>query len=113
MAPAQYVPQRGDAVWLNFEDSSGHEQTGRRPALVLSPRTYNDKSGLAVVCPVTSRSKGYPFEVKLPADLPLEGVVLADQVRTVDWRARRVRRICEVSGNVVEEVGGKLRALLP
>lgn len=100
-------------MWLSFDDSAGHDPTGRRPALVLSPRAYNERAGLVAVCPVTSRSKGYPFEVELPTGLPLEGVILADQVRTVDWRARRARRICVLPDAVTEEVGGKLRALLP
>jgi mRNA interferase MazF len=81
-----YVPQRGDIIWLTLSPQLGHEQAGRRPALVLSDAQYNAKVGLAVVCPVTRQVKGYPFEVPLPAGCAIEGVVLADQVRSVDWR---------------------------
>ncbi len=107
-----YVPDRGDLIWLRFTPQAGHEQAGRRPALVLSPRRYNTKAGLALVCPVTSRVKGYPFEVPLPPGLAVEGVVLADQVRSLDWRARAAEKIARVPGEVVEETIGKLLALL-
>ena len=103
MKPA-YVPRRGDAVWLNFNPQSGHEQAGRRPALVLSPEEYNRKTGLAIFCPITSQVKGYPFEVKLPADLPVNGVVLADQVKSLDWQVREVALIKKLSAQVVNEV---------
>jgi mRNA interferase MazF len=108
----RYVPDRGDAVWLTFEPHAGHEQAGRRPAVVISPRRYNRLSGLALLCPITSRIKGYPFEVSLPPDLPIEGVVLSDQVRSLDWRARRASRICALSSATIEEVIGKLQVLL-
>lgn len=107
-----YIPERGDAVWLAFESHAGHEQAGRRPAIVLSPRSYNSKAGLAVVCPITSQRKGYPFEVVIPPELPIEGVVLSDQVRSVDWRARRATRICGLPETVLAETRGKLSALL-
>lgn len=107
-----YVPERGDAVWLSFEIHAGHEQAGRRPAVVLSPLAYNLKASLALVCPITSRSKGYPFEVLLPEQLPVAGVVLADQVRSVDWRARRATRICRLPEPVVAEAVSKIGALL-
>ncbi len=84
-----YVPSRGDVVWLTFNPQSGHEQAGRRPAVVLSPRAYNAKVGLAIFCPVTSKVKGYPFEVALPEGFAVQGVILADQVKSLDWRARR------------------------
>ncbi|MCJ7483698.1 MAG: endoribonuclease MazF [Thermodesulfovibrionales bacterium] len=103
MKPA-YVPRRGDAVWLNFNPQSGHEQAGRRPALVLSPEEYNRKTGLAIFCPITSQVKGYPFEVKLPANLPVNGVVLADQVKSLDWQVREVALIKKLSAQVVNEV---------
>jgi mRNA interferase MazF len=90
---ARYVPQRGDVVWLDFHPQSGHEQTGRRPGIVISPREYNRKTGLAIFCPITSRSKGYPFEVAVAADSPVSGVVLTDQLRDLDWRARNVKFI--------------------
>ena len=107
-----YVPDRGDLVWLRFTPQAGHEQAGRRPALVLSPRRYNARAGLALVCPVTSRVKGYPFEVRLPPGLAVEGVVLADQVRSLDWQARAAERIARAPDEVVEETIGKLLALL-
>ncbi len=107
-----YVPDRGDLVWLRFTPQAGHEQAGRRPAFVLSPRRYNARAGLALVCPVTSRVKGYPFEVRLPPGLAVEGVVLADQVRSLDWRARAAERIARAPDEVVEETIGKLLALL-
>jgi len=107
-----YVPERGDAVWLDLDPQSGHEQKGRRPALVLSPASYNGKVGLAILCPVTSRQKGYPFEVALPDDSGLEGVVLADQVKSLDWRARKAELIGRLPDAVTDEVLGKLGALL-
>ena len=107
-----YVPDRGDLIWLRFTPQAGHEQAGRRPALVLSPRRYNARAGLALVCPVTSRVKGYPFEVRLPPGLAVEGAVLADQVRSLDWQARAAERIARAPDEVVEETIGKLLALL-
>lgn len=106
------MPERGDTVWLTFDPQAGHEQSGRRPAVVLSPREYNEPTGLAILCPVTSQIKGYPFEVALPAGLPIEGVALADQVRNLDWRARRASLICTVPRATTEEVLGKLQTLL-
>ena len=91
---AEYAPQRGDIVWLRFTPHAGHEQAGRRPALVLSPRLYNRKVGLAVCCPITSKVKGYPFEVELPEGLEATGAVLCDQLKSLDWRARRAQRLC-------------------
>jgi len=107
-----FVPQRGDLVWLTFNPQAGHEQAGRRPALILSPSSYNGKVGMAVLCTVTSRVKGFPFEVALPDHLPVSGVVLADQVRNLDWRARRAEFICSVPDDVLARVLGMLRALL-
>jgi mRNA interferase MazF len=91
-----YVPAQGDVVWFDFDPQAGHEQGGRRPAVVLSPLAYNRLIGLALVCPVTSREKGYPFEVKLPAGLPVAGVVLADHVKSQDWRARGAEPIARL-----------------
>ena len=108
----RYVPDRGDAVWLTFDPQAGHEQSGRRPAVVLSPRAYNGRSGLALLCPVTSQIKGYPFEVILPEGLPVGGAILADQVRSLDWRARRSTRICSLPADTMDEVLGKLEPLL-
>ena len=106
------APDRGDLIWITFNPQAGHEQAGRRPALVISPVEYNDKVGLVLCCPVTSRRKGYPFEVDLPEGLPVSGVVLADQVRSLDWRIRRAEAAGRVSPEVVAETIGKLNALL-
>jgi mRNA interferase MazF len=106
-----YVPSRGDIVWITLNPQAGHEQAGRRPALVLSPRAYNAKVGLAVLCPVTNKVKGYPFEVMLPPGLPVSGAVLSDQVKSLDWRARKAELVCPLPPLVVDEVLGKLRTL--
>ena len=108
----RYVPDRGDVVWLTFDPQSGHEQAGRRPAVVLSPRAYNGRTNLAIFCPVTSQPKGYPFEVEIPDGLPLDGVVLADQVRSLDWKTRRASRICDLPATSIEEILGKLETLI-
>lgn|SRR5574341_444406 len=107
-----YVPGRGDIVWLQFDPQVGHEQAGRRPALVLSPQDYNRRSRLALVCPITRQIKDYPFEVRLPADLPVQGVVLADQVKSADWQGRMAEFITTAPEAVVGEVLEKLAALL-
>jgi mRNA interferase MazF len=107
-----YVPERGDAVWITLDPQAGHEQAGRRPALVLSPASYNGRVGLALLCPITGQVKGYPFEVALPDGLPVTGVVLADQVKNLDWRARKAARICAVPEEVVTQVLQRLNALL-
>jgi mRNA interferase MazF len=109
---ASYVPERGEAVWLSFTPQAGHEQAGRRPALVLSPREYNDKVGLALLCPITSQVKGYPFEVVIPDECGVHGVVLSDQVKCLDWRVREAEFICQLPNKIVGEVLGKLLALL-
>jgi mRNA interferase MazF len=107
-----YVPDRGHLVWLGFSPQAGHEQAGRRPAVVLSPRSYNGKVGLLLACPVTSQQKGYPFEVPIPEGLPVNGVVLADQIRSLDWRARKALFICALPTDVVEELLGKASVLI-
>ena len=99
-----YVPERGDLVWLTFDPQAGHEQAGRRPAVVLSPARYNAKTGLALVVPITRQKKDYPFEVQLPPDLPIEGVVLADQLKSLDWRAREARRIAVLPAGTINSV---------
>lgn len=106
------VPHRGDLVWISLNPQAGHEQAGRRPAVVISPAAYNAKVGLALLCPVTSRAKGYPFEVAIPPALGVEGVVLADQVKSLDWRARRAERIATLPGAAVREILAKLGALV-
>ena len=108
----RYVPSRGDVVWLSHSPQAGHEQAGRRPALVVSPAAYNGKVGLAVLCPITSRVKGYPFEVRLPPGLTVSGAVLSDQVKSLDWRARRARFICRLPTRATLEVLEKLGTLL-
>ena len=107
-----FTPKRGDLVWIDFSPHSGREQAGRRPALVLSPEQYNDKVGLAVMCPVTSKEKGYPFEVRLPPACPIQGVILADHVKNMDWRARRTSSAGRAQEAVIDEVLGKLNGLL-
>jgi mRNA interferase MazF len=109
---APYVPQRGDIVWITLNPQAGHEQAGRRPAVVLSPEIYNAKVGLALFCPLTSRVKGYPWEVLLPEGLPVAGAILADQVKSMDWRVRRVEKAGALPPAVVAEVIGKLGTLL-
>jgi mRNA interferase MazF len=109
---AGYIPERGDAVWITLDPQAGHEQPGRRPALVLSPSAYNGRVGLALLCPITSRVKGYPFEVPLPPGLPVAGVVGADQVKSLDWQARKAARIGAVGEEVVAEVVRRLQTLL-
>ena len=112
VASKGYVPKRGDAVWLNLNPRAGHEQAGRRAAVVLSPQAYNGKVGLAVFCPITSQKKGYPFEVEIPAGLEVAGMVLADQVKSLDWRARNVELICPLPTRIVTEALEKLGVLL-
>jgi mRNA interferase MazF len=107
-----YVPRRGDAVWISLVPQRGHEQTGRRPAIVLSPEAYNAKVGLALLCPVTSQVKGYPWEVTIPGGLPISGVVLADQVKSLDWRSREAAKICALPESAVSEILAKLGTLL-
>jgi mRNA interferase MazF len=99
-------------VWLSFHPQAGYEQAGRRPAVVLSPQQYNARVGLALFCPITSRAKGYPFEVAIPAGLPVGGVVLSDQVKSLDWRARRADFICALPRETVTEILEKLAVLL-
>jgi mRNA interferase MazF len=106
------APDRGDIVWLDFSPQTGHEQSGRRPAVVLSPVRFNAKVGLALVCPITSQAKGYPFEVPLPERAKVVGVILADQVRSVDWRARRAKRAGKLSADAVTRTLGLVRTLL-
>jgi len=106
------APERGDLIWLSFSPQSGREQAGRRPALVVSPSTYNSKVGLALVCPITSRVKGYPFEVALPEGELVQGVVLADQLRSLDWRSRDAELIAKAPTAVVERVLQLVGALL-
>lgn len=105
-------PERGDLVWMDFDPQAGREQTVRRPALVLSPSSYNRTAGLAVVCPITSKAKGYPFETPLPAGLSIQGVVLGDHLRSLDWRMRRAEVVGRAPRAVLEEVTAKVWALI-
>ena len=107
-----YVPQRGDVVWITLNPQAGHEQAGRRPAVVLSPLAYDEKVGLAILCPITSQEEGYPFEVRIPAGLVVTGVVLADQVKSLDWRARNAERMGSLPAGVMTEILGKLNVLV-
>jgi len=111
MVKAQYIPERGDVVWVDLDPTKGHEQNGVRPAFVVSSKLYNTKTGLALMCPVTSLAKGYSFEVELCFTKTL-GVILSDHIRSIDWRARNVRYIERVPVAIVDEVEGKLRALI-
>jgi len=106
-----YVPDQGDLVWLEFDPQSGHEQKGRRPALVLSPASYNLKVGLMLCCPITTKAKGYPFEVEIKTK-EVTGVVLADQVKYLDWRAGNAHSAGVVSVEVLAEVRVKLSVLV-
>jgi mRNA interferase MazF len=107
-----YTPKRGDAVWLNLDPQSGREQSGRRPALILSPLEYNQKVGLAIICPITNRAKGYAFEVEIPEGLKVKGIVLSDHVKSADWRTRDIEFICRLPDSTVEDVIEKLAILL-
>jgi mRNA interferase MazF len=106
------APNRGDLVWLDFDPQAGHEQAGRRPALVISPRGYHQNGSLAIVCPITSTIRGNPFEVRLPDGLPVSGVVLADQVKSVDRHARRIEHAGRAPAEVLDEVVAKILPLL-
>ena len=108
----RFVPERGDVVWLQFTPQAGHEQAGRRPAVVLSPRSYNAKVRLALLCPVTSQIKGYPFEVRLPAGLAIGGVALCDQVKSLDWQVRRAELACRLPAETVAQILAKSVTLL-
>jgi mRNA interferase MazF len=108
----EYVPDRGDLVWLQFNPQAGHEQAGKRPALVISPAAYNGKVGLSLLCPVTSKQKGYPFEVLIPQDLPIEGVILVDQIKSLDWQSRQAAFISKVPQETLLEVISKIDLLI-
>lgn len=110
---ANPVPDAGDLVWLTFDPQAGHEQAGRRPALTLSPAAYNGLTGLALFCPITRQVKGYPFEVLLPEGAAFEGVVLVDQIKSLDWRSRRAGVVGAVPAATLREATRKLQRLLP
>ena len=107
-----YVPERGDAIWIHFNPQAGHEQSGRRPAIVLSPQRYNGKVGLCLLCPITNQVKDYPFEVLVPANVGVTGVVLSDQAKSLDWRVRNAEFITPLPEAVTTEVLKKLKSML-
>jgi mRNA interferase MazF len=109
---AAFVPDAGDFVWLTFDPQAGREQAGRCPALVLSPRIYNRRSGLALTCPITTQAKGYPFEVAVPSGHGATGVILADHIKSIDWKARRAEKLGRCTSEAIDEVRAKLAPLL-
>lgn len=111
MVKSIFVPERGDIIWISFGLTDGHEQNGRRPAFVVSPKVYNEKSGLAIVCPITAKKKGYPFEVELGEE-KISGVVLVDQARSIDWQARQTTFISKAGKEVTRGVQEKLSLLI-
>ena len=112
MVTRDYVPDAGDLIWLDFTPQAGRKQAGRRPAVVLSPRSYNEKTSLAVVCPITSHAKGYPFEVPIPPGLRMGGVILSDHLKNLDWRQRQAQRAGKISRSLLEQVRNRIAALL-
>src|SRR5512138_2748963 len=108
----KYIPDRGDLIWISFDPQAGHEQAGHRPAVVLSPKAYNGKVGLALLCPITSQAKGYPYEVVIPPGLAISGVVLSDQVKNLDWQVRQSKFIAKLPDQVIAEILQKLATLL-
>ena len=109
---SSYIPDRGDVVWLDFTLQSGHEQAGKRPAFVISPESYNRKVGLALFCPITNQIKDYPFEVRIPENIGIHGVILSDQLKSLDWTARKAKFISKLPQQATEEVIGKLGVLI-
>ncbi len=107
-----YIPDRGDIVWLNFDPHAGHEQCRKRPALVLTPKIYNQKTSLCIALPITSKIKGYPFEIKLPSDLKIEGVILSDQVKNLDFKIREATFICKAPNYILKEAQQNAKDLI-
>jgi mRNA interferase MazF len=107
-----YIPDRGDIVWLSFNPQAGHEQSGRRPALVISPQAYNEKTDLAIFCPITSKVKDYPFEVKISNSLEIQGVILTDQIKSLDWKIRKAEFICKLPKIELTETLNKINVLI-
>ena len=108
----EYIPERGHITWITLDPQVGHEQMGRRPALVLSPSSYNEKTGLAIFCPVTSAIKGYPFEVQLPENYAISGTILSDQIKSLDWKVRKAEYFCTLDIKLFEEVIDKIKLLV-
>jgi mRNA interferase MazF len=111
MVNSDYIPNRGDIVWLDFNPQLGHEQRGRRPAIVLSHKKYNEKIGLGIFCPITSKQKGYPFEVAVKG-IQIDGSILSDQVKSLDWKIRNIEYIERVNDNILEEVLDKIKVII-
>lgn len=111
MVKSTYIPNRGDVVWLDFNPQLGHEQRGKRPALVLSHKSYNEKIGLCIFCPITSKEKGYPFEVKILGK-KIKGCVLSDQIKSLDWKVRNTEYIEKINDNILEEVLEKIKVII-
>ena len=107
-----FIPERGDVVWINLDPQAGHEQAGVRPVLVLSPSAYNGRVGLMVCCPITTQSKGYPFEVLIKNNLKVSGVILADQVKSLNWKARGAKKKGRISEHELSETLNKLKAVI-
>ena len=112
MSPGPYIPERGDVVWITLNPQAGHEQAGRRPVVILSPHAYNTKVGLALLCPITSQVKGYPFEVAIPEGLPVAGVILSDHIKSLDWLTRKAEWVCSLPPKTIAEVLAKSQTLL-
>lgn len=106
------IPERGDLVYLCFDPQAGHEQAGRRPAIVLSPKAFNQATGFAAFCPITNQIKGYPFEVKLTEEDTITGVILSDQIKTLNWKARRCEIVGQAASSVIREVLDKVHTFL-
>lgn len=111
MVSRKYTPEKGDIVWLNFNPQAGHEQKGKRPAIVISPKEYNEKVGLGLFCPITSKEKGYPFEVKI-TNKKIDGVVLSDQIKSLDWQERNIAFIIKSADDEMNEILEKINALI-
>ena len=111
MVTKKYIPERGDIVWLNFDPQSGHEQKGKRPAIVISPKEYNEKTGLGLFCPITSKVKNYPFEVKIESK-KINGVVLSDQIKSLDWKTRKIEFIGKTKSENIKEIINKISVLI-
>ncbi len=112
MVAREYVPDAGDLIWLDFTPRVGREQAGRRPAVVLSPRSYNEKTSLAVVCPITGQAKGYPFEVAVPPGARIGGVILSDHLKNLDWRQRQAQIAGKIPRSLLDQVRARVAALL-
>ena len=111
MVTKNYIPDRGDIVWLNFDPQSEHEQKEKRPAIVISPKEYNEKVGLGLFCPMTSKVKNYPFEVKIDNE-KISGVILSDQIKSLDWKTREIEFIVHESSEKLEEIINKINTLI-